>query len=141
MALALTGFTIFSCIMLSQGASGSVYAVPGPTPPYPNGNAPCWLVKGPGSLWYSGNSPAQAISIFFSDGQGGVFYKSVPVPGVPTDIAVSPDLQWLAVIYTAADGSGRVAVFAIDAYGDLSPVATSAPIGGVGTFNGVAISQ
>jgi hypothetical protein len=116
----------------------NVFPVAGPTPSYP-GNAPCWLAKGAGNIWYSGNSPGEAISIFFSDGQGGVFYKSVPVPGVPTDITVSPDGKWLAVIYTAS-GNGYVAVFAIDAYGDLSPVATSSPIG-VGAFNGVAISQ
>jgi len=102
--------------------------VVGPQPPYPM-NAPCWLAKGPGNLWYTGNSPGQAVSIFFSDGQGGAFYKSVSLPGTPTDITVSRDHQWLAVIYTAADGSGgRVAVFAIDAYGDLSSVATSSPI-------------
>jgi len=33
-----------------------------------------------------------------------------------------------------------VAVFRIDAYGDLTPVATSSAIG-VAAFNGVAISQ
>ena len=77
----------------------------------------------------------------FSDGQGGTFYKSVPLPGVPTDVTVSRDARWLAVIYTAADGSGgRIAVFAIDDYGDLSLAATSSPIG-VASFNGVAISQ
>jgi hypothetical protein len=120
--------------------NGDVFPVSGPQPPYPS-NAPCWLAKGPGNIWYSGNSPGHAISIFFSDGQGGAFYKSVSVPGVPTDITVSRDQNWLAVIYTAADGSGgRVAVYAIDAYGDLSPVATSNPIGVAG-FNGVAISQ
>jgi len=117
-----------------------VFPVVGPQPPYPT-NAPCWLAKGPGNLWYSGNSPGQAISIFFSDGQGGTFYKSVPLPGTPTDITVSLDRQCLAVIYTAADGSGgRVAVFAIDAHGDLSSVATSSPIG-VAAFSGVAFSQ
>jgi hypothetical protein len=121
--------------------SGTVIPVAGPTPPYPS-NAPCWLAKGPGNIWYSGNSPGQAISIFFSDSQGGAFYKSVPLPGTPTDITVSADERWLAVIYTAiADGLARVAVFAIDAYGDLSPVATSDPISGVTAFNGVAISQ
>jgi hypothetical protein len=117
----------------------NVFPVLGPQPAFP-ANAPCWLAKGPGNIWYSGNSPGQAISIFFSDGQGGVFYKSVPLPGVPTDITVSSDGKLLAVIYTVSDGSGRVAVFAIDAYGDLSPVATSSPIG-VTSFNGVAISQ
>lgn len=120
--------------------SRNVFPVLGAQPPYP-ANAPCWLAKGPGNVWYSGNSPGMAISIFFSDGQGGVFYKSVPLAGVPTDLTVSSDGKWLAVIYTAADGSGgRVAVFSIDAYGDLSPVATSGPIG-VTSFNGLAISQ
>lgn len=120
--------------------SGMVFPVAGPTPQYP-GNAPCWLAKGPGSVWYSGNSPGHAISIFFSDGQGGAFYKSTPLAGTPTDITVSSDGKCLAVIYTAADSSGaRVAVFSIDAYGDLTPVATSDPIG-VAAFNGVAISQ
>jgi hypothetical protein len=117
-----------------------VFPVLGPQPAYPS-NAPCWLAKGPGNLWYSGNSPGQAISTFFSDGQGGTFYKSVPLSGVPTDVTVSPDGRWLAVIYTAADGSGgRIAVFAIDSFGDLSLFATSSPIGVAG-FNGVAISQ
>jgi hypothetical protein len=118
----------------------NVFPIVGPTPPYPS-NAPCWVAKGPGSAWYTGNSPGMAISIFFSDGQGGVFYKSVPLPGVPTDITVSPDGKWLAVIYTAS-GEGYVAVFSIDAYGDLSPtpVATSSSVG-VAAFNGVAISQ
>jgi hypothetical protein len=117
---------------------GSVFPVLGPTPPYPT-NAPCWLAKGPGNVWYSGNSPGHAISIFFSDGQGGVFYKSVPLPGVATDITVSRDRRWLAVIYAATDG-GHVAVFSIDAYGDLTPAATSAGIG-VPSFSGVAISE
>ena len=117
-----------------------IFPVLGPQPAFPS-NAPCWLAKGPGSLWYSGNTPGNAISIFFTDGQGGAFYKSVPLPGAPTDITVSADGEWLAVIYTAADGSGaRVAAFGIDGYGDLSPVATSDPIG-VSAFNGVAISQ
>jgi len=117
----------------------AVYPLAGPTPAFPNGNAPCWLVKGPGNLWYSGNTPARAISIFFSDGVGGSFYKSVPLPGAPTDITVSPDGKWLAVIYTALDG-GHIAVYSIDAYGDLAPVATSDSIG-VAAFNGVAFSQ
>jgi hypothetical protein len=117
-----------------------VFPVLGPQPPYPS-NAPCWLAKGAGNVWYSGNSPGQAISIFFSDGQGGAFYKSVPLPGVPTDITVSPDGRWLAVIYTAVDGSGgRIAVFAVDTYGGLSLAATSDAIG-VASFNGVAITQ
>jgi hypothetical protein len=119
----------------------NVYPIVGPAPAFPNGNAPCWLAKGPGNLWYSGNTPAHAVSIFFSDGQGGSFYKSVPLPGTPTDLTVSPDKKWLAVIYSATDQSGaRIAVFAIDAYGDLSLAATSAAIG-VSSFNGVAISQ
>jgi hypothetical protein len=116
----------------------NVFPVVGPTPPYPS-NAPCWVAKGPGSIWYTGNSPGHAISIFFSDGQGGVFYKSIPLPGAPTDVAVSQDRKWLAVIY-AAGGRGFVAVFRIDAYGDLTSVATSSAIG-VAAFNGVAISQ
>ena len=116
----------------------NVFPIAGPMPPFPS-NAPCWVAKGPGSAWYTGNSPGHAISVFFSDGQGGVFYKSVPVPGVPTDLTVSRDGKWLAVIYTAS-GDAYVAVFAIDAYGDLTPVATSNSIG-VATFNGVAISQ
>lgn len=118
----------------------NVFPVLGPQPAYPS-NAPCWLAKGPGNIWYAGNTPGQAISIFFSDSQGGAFYKSAPLPGMPTDVTVSRDRKWLAVIYTAADNSGaRVAVFSIDAFGDLSPVATSDPIG-VTAFNGVAISQ
>ncbi len=120
--------------------SGTVYAVQGPQPPYPM-NAPCWLAKGAGNIWYSGNSPGSAISIFFSDGQGGQFYKSISLPGTPTDITVSPDQSWLAVIYTAADGSGgRIALYSIDGYGDLTLTATS-PSVGVAGFNGVAISQ
>ncbi|HWF98509.1 MAG TPA: hypothetical protein VN691_04910 [Steroidobacteraceae bacterium] len=114
------------------------YPIAGPTPPYPT-NAPCWVAKGPGNVWYTGNSPGHAISIFFSDGKGGAFYKSVPLPGVPTDITVSQDRKWLAVIYSA-NGSGYVAVFAVDQYGDLTPEATSNPIG-VPAFNGVAISE
>ena len=119
-------------------AQRNVHPVAGPTPPFP-ANAPCWVAKGPGNLWYTANSPAHAISIFFSDSQGGVFYKSVPLPGAPTDITVSANGKWLAVIY-AAGGSGYVSVFAIDRYGDLSPEATSGPIGVAG-FSGVAISQ
>jgi len=115
-----------------------VFPITGPTPPYPT-NAPCWVAKGPRSLWYTGNSPGQAISIFFTDGQGGVFYKSVSLPGMPTDITVSQDGKWLAVIY-AASSEGYVAVFSIDSYGDLTPVATSGPVG-IPAFSGVAISQ
>jgi hypothetical protein len=119
--------------------SQNVNPIVGPTPSFPM-NAPCWVAKGPGSVWYTGNSPGQAISIFFSDSQGGVFYKSIPLPGSPTDVTVSPDGKWLAVIYTSG-GDGYVAVFSIDQYGDLSPtpVATSVPI--AATISGVAISQ
>jgi hypothetical protein len=116
----------------------SVFPITGPAPAYPT-NAPCWVAKGPGSVWYTGNSPGKAISIFFSDDHGGAFYKSIPLPGAPTDITVSPDQKWLAVIYTAA-GSGYVAVFRVDPYGNLTAVATSEPLG-VAAFNGVAISQ
>ena len=120
--------------------AGDVFPVLGPQPAFPT-NAPCWLAKGPGNIWYSGNSPGQAISIFFSDAKGGTFYKSVPVAGVPTDVSVSPDGNWLAVIFNASDGSGaRVSVFSIDGFGDLSLAATSDPIG-VASFNGVAFSQ
>src|SRR6516162_8894835 len=45
---------------------GSVFPITGPTPPFPT-NAPCWVAKGPGNAWYTGNSPGHAISIFFSD--------------------------------------------------------------------------
>jgi hypothetical protein len=118
--------------------SRDAFPITGPTPSYPT-NAPCWVAKGPGNVWYTANSPGEAISIFLTDGQGGVFYKSTPLPGSPTDITVSPDQNWLAVIYSAG-GSAYVAVFAIDAYGDLTPVATSSPIGVAG-FSGVAISE
>ena len=116
----------------------NVFPVLGPTPAFPT-NAPCWVAKGPKSIWYTGNSPGQAISIFFSDDKGGAFYKSLSLPGTPTDIAVSPDQNWLAVIYTGA-GAAHVAVFSIDNYGDLTLAATS-PIIGATQFSGVAISQ
>jgi hypothetical protein len=116
------------------------YPVQGPAPAFPN-NAPCWIAKGPGNIWYTGNSPGQAISIFFSDDQGGTFYKSVALPGTPTDLSVSPDGQWLGVIYTAADGSGgRIGVYSIDRYGDLTLAATS-PAVGVASFDGIAFSE
>jgi len=118
----------------------NVYPVlfPNPPGPYPN-NAPCWVAKGPGNVWYTGNSPGHAISIFFSDAQGGAFYKSIPLPGAPTDITVSQDHKWLAVIYSA-NGEGYVSVFSIDHYGDLTLAATSNSVG-VSSFSGVAISQ
>lgn len=119
-------------------ANQNLYPVLGPAPAYPT-NAPCWVAKGPRSIWYTANSPGQAISIFFSDAQGGVFYKSIPLPGSPGDITVSPDRKWLAVIYPVS-GSAYVAVFSIDDYGDLTLAATSPAIG-VASFSGVAISQ
>ena len=117
--------------------NGVEYPIPGT--PFSSGQAPCWVAKGAGNIWYTGNSPGRAISIFFSDGQGGAFYKSVPLSGSPTDIAVSPDGKWLAVIYSA-DSEAYVAVYSIDSYGDLTPVATSSSIG-VASFSGVAISE
>lgn len=118
----------------------NVYPVQGPTPAFPS-NAPCWLVKGPGNLWYSGNTPGHAISIFFSDAKGGAFYKSIALPGAPTDITVTRDGRWLAVIYTADDGTGgRIAVYSIDSYGDLA-LATTSPAIGVTAFNGIAFSD
>jgi hypothetical protein len=116
----------------------NVFPVVGPTPPYPT-NAPCWLAKGPGNTWYAGNSPGAAISIFFSDSQGGVFYKQIALPGSPTDITVSHDRKWLAIIYSAG-GEAYVALYAIDAHGDLTHVATSPSIG-VAAFSGVAFSE
>jgi hypothetical protein len=118
--------------------NGNLNAVAGPTPSYPV-NAPCWVAKGKGNIWYTGNAPGLAISIFFSDSQGGVFYKSVPLPGFPTDITVSRDGQWLAVIYSAGSDA-YVAVFSIDRYGDLKQVATSGATG-VASFSGVAFSE
>jgi hypothetical protein len=118
--------------------SRDVFPITGPTPPYPT-NAPCWVAKGPGNIWYTANSPGEAISIFLTDAEGGVFYKSIALPGSPTDITVSADKKWLAVIYSAG-GSAYVAVFAIDAYGDLTAAATSSPIG-VAAFSGIAISE
>jgi hypothetical protein len=116
----------------------SVFPVTGPTPPYPT-NAPCWVAKGAGNIWYTANSPAQAISIFFSDDQGGIFYKSIPLPGTPTDITVSGDRKWLAIIYSAS-GDARLAVYSIDGYGGLALAATSGSVG-VASFNGVAFSE
>jgi hypothetical protein len=118
--------------------NGTVNPVLGPTPSYP-ANAPCWVAKGAGNIWYTGNSPGQAISIFFSDSQGGVFYKSVPLPGSPTDITVSRDGKWLAVIYSVGGGA-HVAVFSVDRYGALTQAATSGAEG-VAAFSGVAFSE
>lgn len=120
------------------GKDQAVHPVVGPTPPYPT-NAPCWVAKGAGNIWYTGNSPGHAISIFFSDDQGGVFYKSVALPGAPTDLSVSHDGRWLGVIYSAG-GDAHVAVFSIDDYGDLTAAATSGSVG-VPAFNGVAFSD
>lgn len=119
-------------------ADRNVYPILGPAPAYPS-NAPCWVAKGPHSIWYTANSPGHAVSIFFSDDKGGAFYKSVPLPGSPTDITVSPDQNWLAVIYSAG-GAAHVAVFSIDIFGDLTLAATS-PAVGAAQFSGVAISQ
>jgi hypothetical protein len=116
----------------------NIFPIAGPTPSYPT-NAPCWVAKGPHSVWYTANSPGKAISIFFTDGQGGVFYKSVPLPGSPTDITVSHDRKWLAVIYSVST-EAFVAVFSIDSYGDLTPAASSSSIG-IASFSGVAISE
>jgi len=118
--------------------AGVVSPILGPAPAYPV-NAPCWVAKGPGSVWYTGNAPGDAISEFFTDDQGGTFYKSVPLAGSPTDITVSADKHWLAVIFTNK-GQAYVEVFSIDGHGDLTPVATSASIS-VASFNGVAISE
>jgi 6-phosphogluconolactonase (cycloisomerase 2 family) len=68
-----------------------------------------------------------------------VFYKSVPLPGSPTDIKVSPDKKWLAVIYSSGS-EAYIAVFSIDEHGDLTHVANSNSIG-VASFSGVAISE
>jgi hypothetical protein len=118
--------------------NANVSPIAGPTPSFPT-NAPCWVAKGPLSIWYTANSPGAAVSIFFTDGQGGAFYKSVPLPGSPTDITVSSDNKWLAVIYTAGD-QAHVAVFSIDELGDLTAVATSGSMN-VAAFSGVAISE
>lgn len=118
--------------------SANVFPIAGPTPSFPT-NAPCWVAKGPRSVWYTANSPGHAISIFFSDSQGGAFYKSVALPGSPTDITVSADHNWLAVIYTV-NGSAYVAMYSVDEFGDLKWMANSSAIG-VASFNGVAISQ
>jgi hypothetical protein len=116
----------------------NVSPIAGPMPSFPT-NAPCWVAKGPLSIWYTANSPGSAISEFFTDGHSGVFYKSVPLPGSPTDITVSSDNKWLAVIYTAGV-QAHVALFSIDERGDLTPVATSVPVN-VASFSGVAISE
>jgi len=119
-------------------AARTVFPITGPTPPFP-ANAPCWVAKGPGNVWYTGNAAADAISIFFSDSHGGVFYKSLPLPGSPTDITVSQDGKWLAVIYKA-NGDAHVAVYSIDTQGDLT-LAANSPSVGVAAFSGVAISD
>ncbi len=120
-------------------ASRNVYPISGLS--YP-ANAPCWVAKGPGNLWYTGNSPAMEISIFFSDGQGGAYNKSTSaLPGPVTDLTVSSDFKWLAVIYTAG-GEGYIAVYSIDAYGDLTYVATSPASADLpASISGVAFSE
>ena len=104
-----------------------LFPIVGPTPPYPT-NAPCWVAKGPGSIWYTGNSPGHAISIFFSDSQGGVFYKSVPLPGAPhghnglsLTASGSPSFTRRAATLCHRLRHRR--------HGDLTPVATSNSIG------------
>ncbi len=114
-----------------------IFPIVGPAPSFPT-NAPCWVAKGAGNIWYTGNSPGEAISIFFTDDRGGVFYKSLPLPGNPTDITVSQDKKWLAVIYTVS-GNGYIAVYSIDRFGGLTLAATSSPI--AATISGVAISE
>jgi hypothetical protein len=116
----------------------TVFPITGPTPPYP-ANAPCWVAKGPGSVWYTGNAPGHAISIFFTDDQGGLFYKSIPLAGAPSDITVSRDRKWLAVIYSTGSDA-HVAAFSIDPFGGLTPAGIS-PSVGVSAFSGVAISE
>ena len=118
--------------------NGNAYPISGLS--FSDGQAPCWVAKGPGNAWYTGNSPAHAISIFFSDSQGGAYYKSISLPGPPSDITVSRDLKWLAVIYTDV-AYGYVAVYSIDAYGDLTYVATSPSISLPTTISGVAFSE
>ena len=121
-----------------RGRGPNVYPISGLT--FISSNAPCWVAKGPGNLWYTGNSPAMKISIFFSDGQGGAYNKSIPpCRARSTDITVSPDGKWLAVIYTYSS-EGYVAVYSIDGYGDLTYVATS-PSVSVAAFSGVAFSE
>jgi hypothetical protein len=114
-----------------------IFPIAGPAPSFPT-NAPCWVAKGAGNIWYTGNAPGDAISIFFTDDRGGVFYKSVPLPGSPTDITVSRDKKWLAVIYTLS-GNGYIAVYSIDRFGGLTLAATSSPTSA--TISGVAISE
>jgi hypothetical protein len=97
------------------------------------------VAKGRGNIWYTGNSPGDAISIFFSDGVSGVFYKSVPLPGSPSDITVSRDGKWLAVIYSVSSNA-YVGVFSIDEHGDLTAAASSSAVG-VAAFSGVAFSE
>jgi hypothetical protein len=120
---------------------GVEHPIPFPNPPGPYpANAPCWVAKGAGNIWYTANSPGHAISIFFSDSQGGAFYKSIALPGAPSDITVSRDSKWLAVIYTNL-GQGYIAVYSIDAYGDLTYVATSPSSALPSTISGVAFSE
>jgi hypothetical protein len=61
------------------------------------------------------------------------------LPKISRDITVSPNQRWRAVIYSAADGP-HIAMFSIDAYGDLRPAATASAIG-FATFNGMALQS
>jgi len=71
--------------------------------------------------------------------KAGPFYKSLPLPGSPTEITVSPDGKLLAVIYSV-DSEAYVAVYSIDSFGDLTAVATSRSVAAA-SFSGVAFSQ
>ena len=51
------------------GEDRNVSPIAGPAPSYPT-NAPCWVAKGPRSVWYTGNSPGKAISIFLTLASG-----------------------------------------------------------------------
>jgi hypothetical protein len=119
-------------------ADGTINAIAGPAPVFP-ANSPCWVAKGPGNLWYTTNPPVQAISEFFTDSNGGIYYKNVPTVGGATDLSLSGDGQWLAMI-SENNGAALVSVYAVAPKGDLTLVATSSPIG-IGKFNGVAISD
>jgi hypothetical protein len=147
----LLGFTpahsVDSFALVNEG--GEVSPIAGPTPSYPT-NAPCWVAKGPRSVWYTANSPGKAISIFFTDGQSGIFYKSLPLPGNPTDITVTPDKN---VSYRQNWGEDRVwfqdtkdgrlhslPMNWTDA-GALDPIAASLNQGCIATYRGGAVKR